>query len=78
MAIGLICATAAKFGYVRVGNASPFWVALIEAFAAGAIMMMLANTMMPEAYEQGGKLVGIFTVPGFVASVVVVLLERAP
>ena len=78
LAIGLICATAAPIGYVLVGNASPFWVALIEAFAAGAILMMLANTMMPEAYEHGGKLAGIFTVLGFVVTVVVVLLERAP
>jgi len=78
LAIGLICATAAPIGYVLVGNASPFWVALIEAFAAGAILMMLANTMMPEAYEHGGKLAGIFTVLGFVVSVMVVLLERAP
>lgn len=77
LVIGLICATAAPIGYVLVGNASPFWVALIEAFAAGAILMMLANTMMPEAYEHGGKLAGIFTVLGFAVSVVVVLLERA-
>jgi ZIP family zinc transporter len=33
---------------------------------------------MPEAYEYGGKLAGIFTVLGFVVSVLVVLLERAP
>lgn len=78
LAIGLVCATAAPIGYVLVGNTSPFWVALIEAFAAGAILMMLANTMMPEAYEHGGKLAGIFTVLGFVVSVMVVLLERAP
>ena len=78
LAIGLICATAAPIGYVLVGNASPFWVAFIETFAAGAILMMLANSMIPEAYEHGEKLAGIFTVPGFVFSVVVVLLERAP
>ena len=77
LVIGLICATAAPIGYVLVGNASPFWVALIEAFAAGAILVMLANTMMPEAYEHGGKLAGIFTVLGFVVSVLVVLIERA-
>jgi ZIP family zinc transporter len=77
LAIGLICATAAPIGYVLVGNTSPFWVALIEAFAAGAILMMLANTMMPEAYEHGGKLAGIFTVLGFVVSAMVVLIERA-
>jgi len=33
--------------------------------------------MMPEAYEHGGKLAGIFTVLGFVVSALVVLIERA-
>ena len=75
--IGLVCAMAAPIGYVLAGNASPFWVAFIEAFAAGAILVMLANTMMPEAYAHGGKLAGIFTVLGFVVSTLVVLLERA-
>lgn len=73
----MICALASPIGYVLVGNASELWVAFIEAFAAGAILMMLANTMMPEAYAHGGKLAGIFTVLGFVVSVGVVLLERA-
>jgi ZIP family zinc transporter len=47
----------------------------MKAFAAGAIMMMLANTMMPEAYNHGGKLAGVFTVLGFAMSVTVALLE---
>lgn len=76
--IAVICALAAPAGYVIVGNLSENWLAFIEAFAAGAILMMLANTMMPEAYEHGGKLAGIFTVLGFSVSVMVVLLERAP
>ena len=37
----------------------------------------LANTMMPEAFEHGGKLAGMFTVPGFELSLIVVLLEKA-
>ena len=38
--------------------------------------MMLANTMIPEAYEHGGRLAGVFTVLGFAASVGVILVER--
>ena len=34
-------------------------------FAGGAILMMLANTMIPEAYERGGKLAGVCLVMGF-------------
>ena len=38
-----------------LGGASPPTVAVIQAFAAGAILTMLADTMMPEAFEHGGK-----------------------
>jgi len=37
----------------------------VEAFAGGAVLTMLANSMMPEAYEHGGKAVGLMTVLGF-------------
>ena len=39
--------------------------------------MMLANTMMPESFEHGGKLAGVFTVLGFAVSVAVVVLENS-
>ncbi len=38
----------------------------VPAFAAGAILTMLADTMMPEAFEFGGPAVGLATVSGFV------------
>lgn len=34
--------------------------AVIQSFAAGAILTMLASTMLPEAYEEGGAVVGFF------------------
>jgi ZIP family zinc transporter len=37
----------------------------IQAFAAGAMLTMLADAMMPEAFEHGGKAVGLFSVLGF-------------
>ncbi|HLA16631.1 MAG TPA: hypothetical protein VJZ72_06980, partial [Candidatus Limnocylindrales bacterium] len=37
----------------------------VPAFAAGAILTMLADTMMPEAYESSGPAVGLATVGGF-------------
>jgi ZIP family zinc transporter len=40
----------------------------VQAFAAGAILTMLADTMMPEAFEHGGRAVGLVTVLGFVVS----------
>lgn len=77
LGVAVFCSLASPVGYAIVGDASELWLAFIETFAAGAILMMLANTMMPEAYYHGGKLAGLFTVLGFVVSVVVVLLERA-
>ena len=35
---------------------------IIESFASGAILAMLADSMMPEAYEEGGYLIGILTI----------------
>jgi ZIP family zinc transporter len=40
----------------------------VQAFAAGAILTMLADTMMPEAFEHGGGVVGLVTVGGFAAA----------
>jgi ZIP family zinc transporter len=45
---------------------------LIQCFAGGAILVMLANSMIPESYEHGGKLAGIFTVIGFAISVSII------
>jgi len=75
--IATVCACASGAGYALLGNAPVAWLALINAFAAGAILMMLANTMMPEAFRHGGKLARVFTVIGFALSVFMVLLERA-
>lgn len=75
--IAVVCALASAAGFTLLGNLSPMWLALVNAFAAGAILMMLANTMMPEAFEHGGKLAGVFTVLGFAISVWVVVLENA-
>ena len=45
-------------------GADPSTVAFVLAFAGGAILTMLADTMMPEAFEHGGKLVGLATTSG--------------
>jgi ZIP family zinc transporter len=56
---------AAAAGYHFLGGAGGNTVAMIQAFAAGAILTMLADTMMPEAFEHGGSAVGLVTVLGF-------------
>jgi zinc transporter, ZIP family len=39
--------------------------AFAAAFAAGALLVMLADTLMPEAFELGGREVGLVTALGF-------------
>ena len=52
-------------GYVVLDGASPRTLAFVLAFAGGAVLTMLANTMMPEALHHGGKLAGLLTTVGF-------------
>ena len=56
---------AAAIGYGTLGGASDNLIAIIQAFAAGAIVVMLADTTIPEAFEHGGTLVGLVTLAGF-------------
>ncbi len=56
---------AAAVGYATLDGAAPDIVGFIQAFAAGAVLTMLADTMMPEAFEHGGRVVGLMTVLGF-------------
>jgi ZIP family zinc transporter len=74
LAVAVISAGAAAAGYALLGGASPATVAVVQAFAAGAILTMLADTMMPEGYEHAGNSVGLVTCAGFIAAF---LLGRA-
>lgn len=63
--VALISALASGLGYGLLGSAPEEVVAGIQAFAAGAILTMLASTMMPEAVQSTGRSVGLVTVVGF-------------
>lgn len=65
IAIAVISAVASLLGYVVFGGFSPRVIAATLAVAAGAILAMLADTMMPEAYENAHDEVGVITVVGF-------------
>ena len=74
-AIALVSALASLVGYVAFRHASPDVTAFVLAFAGGAILTMLADTMMPEAYEHGGKLVGVVTTLGFTVAFLIDQLD---
>jgi CRP-like cAMP-binding protein len=48
-------------------NASVF--ALVQGVAAGAMLTMIAETMLPEAYFKGGSIIGMSTLLGFLAAI---------
>ena len=52
-------------GYAFYSTSGSGGGSFVRAFAAGALLTMLADTMLPEAYEYRGKLVGLLTVVGF-------------
>jgi ZIP family zinc transporter len=66
-ALTLACAGVAALGFL-VGELVHSQGTYAEAFAAGAVLTMLANSMMPEAFEHGGRTVGLVTVLGFLVA----------
>ncbi len=77
--IGLwtICAAlltlAVLAGAAWLADTDPSVVSLPLAFAAGAVIASLADTLMPEAFEHGGPAVALSTAAGFVLSFVLSL-----
>jgi ZIP family zinc transporter len=68
--VALASATAAAVGYALFSQAPDEWVAAVQMFAGGAIIAMLAESMVPEAYEKAGRAVGLATAFGFAASAI--------
>ncbi|MCV7435083.1 ZIP family metal transporter [Mycolicibacterium bacteremicum] len=72
--IAVLSGIAAMVGYLTLDGASPFVIAVITAIAAGAILAMIADTMVPEAFERTHILTGLITTLGFLAAFAI---ERA-
>lgn len=66
--IALVSALASLLGYVLFRGVSPRVIAGTMAVAAGAILAMIADTMIPEAFEGGHDLTGLITVLGFLVA----------
>ncbi|RBY80959.1 ZIP family zinc transporter [Geodermatophilus sp. TF02-6] len=76
--IGIAVASglAALVGYVALGDAPPEVVAVITAIAAGAILTMIADTMIPEAFERTRTWTGVITTLGFLVAFAIDLAGR--
>jgi ZIP family zinc transporter len=68
-AVIAVSALSAALGYLVLDPARETGGALVQAFAAGALLAMLATTMLPEAYEREGLLTGPLVVAGFAVSI---------
>jgi zinc transporter, ZIP family len=66
--VGVSVMITALLSYLFLENLNLNFMGIIESFASGAILAMLADSMMPEAYEEGGYLIGILTVLGFLTA----------
>ncbi|MGH2993887.1 MAG: ZIP family metal transporter [Solirubrobacterales bacterium] len=71
----IVSAVSAALGYGLLDGASGNTVGLIQAFAGGAVLTMLVDTMIPEAFARGGRAVGLFTVLGFALAYLLSTLE---
>lgn len=71
----LVCGLASLAGYGLLESAPGTTIAWVNAFGAGAVLTMLADTMMPEAFAYGGKAVGLLTTLGFGVAVAIAALE---
>ena len=69
-----VSALAAGVGYV-VASAMSATGVLVQAFAAGALLTMIIDTMAPEAVEHGGKAAGLATILGFAVAATLSGLE---
>lgn len=63
--VALICTAATVAGYAIADNVSGNLNAAVDGFAAGALLVMLIDSMIPEAVRKGGDLSGLVTVLGF-------------
>jgi ZIP family zinc transporter len=72
--IAMVSGVAALVGYAVFSHFSGEVIAATTAVAAGAILAMLADTMMPEAFEEAHDLAGLITVAGFLAAFILTKL----
>jgi len=74
--IAIVSGVAAFLGYTLCKNVSPGVMAAMSAVAGGAIMAMLVETMIPEAFEGTRNLAGLEACAGFLVSFAITVLAE--
>ncbi|MGO1925312.1 MAG: ZIP family zinc transporter, partial [Brachybacterium tyrofermentans] len=66
--IALVSGLASLAGYVLLDGAAPATLAVVNALAAGAILAMITDTMIPEAFAKDSLYTGLLATLGFLAA----------
>jgi ZIP family zinc transporter len=69
VAVALVCTGATVLGYAMGDATGGHLRAAINGFAAGALLVMLVDSMIPEAHAKTGRAAGLVTVLGFSVAV---------
>ena len=75
IAIAVVSAVAGGLGYALGHWLSSADGRDIQAFAGGAVLTMLASSMMPEAFREGGRRAALFTPLGFAIAAVLTTVD---
>jgi ZIP family zinc transporter len=74
-AVAVVSGVAAALGYWLLADAPGDFLAFVDAFAAGAILTLLADDLLPEAHGESDKLVGLMTAAGFAVAAFLTFTE---
>lgn len=66
--IGALSTAATLLGFLVAEEVPGDLLGFLLSFAAGAVLAMLADTLLPEAYRRGGRLTSLATTAGFLAA----------
>ena len=65
LAVAVVCTLSTMGGYALADATGGDFRALVNGFAAGALLVMLVDSMIPEATKKAGRVAGLVTVLGF-------------
>jgi ZIP family zinc transporter len=68
LSIAMLSGVASWLGFAVFGGLSTAVISAVTAVAAGAMLAMLVDTMIPEAFQQAHDFAGLITVAGFLTS----------
>lgn len=75
LAVCVLSILAAAAGYLLANILPGANGAFVDAFAAGALLVMLTDSMIPESFEHGGRETGLFLVVGFSIALALTLMQ---